>query len=96
MTSHSSELEPLFLAEHGTLDTQETNTNSKYEKTTEKGNESFNRTIKGFIYAVIASSIFTVNGTLVKHFKLDYVNTICLRSFFQIVVLGVMIKLKGL
>ena len=92
----NEESEPLFVTMDGSSEMQETNSNFKVETIIETEGKSPYKTIKGFAYALLASLIFTVNGTLVKHFQLDFVDTISLRSVFQIFALGLTMKLKGL
>ena len=92
---NKEESEPLFVAKDGSFEMQETNKNFKVETTLESETESPYKTVKGFAYALLASMIFTVNGTLVKYYQLDVVDTISLRSVFQIFALGLTMKLKG-
>ena len=91
----NEESEPLFVTMDGSSEMQETNSNFKVEKTIETETKSPCNTVKGFAYALLASIIFTVNGTLVKYYQLDVVDTISLRSVFQIFALGLTMKLKG-
>ena len=49
----------------------------------------------GFCLALLASSIFTFNGILVQYYKLNSVDTVTVRSVFQILVLGAILTYKG-
>ena len=49
----------------------------------------------GFCLALLASLIFTFNGILVQYYKLNSVDTVTVRSVFQILVLGAILTYKG-
>ena len=56
---------------------------------------SRNQKFGGFCLALLASSIFTFNGILVQYYKLNSVDTVTVRSVFQILVLGAILTYKG-
>ena len=56
---------------------------------------SRNQKFGGFCLALLASSIFTFNGILVQYYKLNSVDTVTVRSVFQILVLGGILTYKG-
>ena len=56
---------------------------------------SRNKKLGGFCLALLASSIFTFNGILVQYYKLNSVDTVTVRSVFQILVLGAILTFKG-
>ena len=73
----------------------ETINNGKNEMSSKSDNSSTCKNISGFTLALLASTIFTVNGVLVQYFELDPVDTVTVRSAFQIIFLGLFIKIKG-
>ena len=56
---------------------------------------SIRYTFGGYCLALLASSIFTFNGILVQYYKLNSVDTVTVRSVFQILVLGAVLTFKG-
>ena len=68
---------------------------SKDEHFKEKETTVLRENIFGSCLMLFASTIFTINGILVQHFKLDSVDTVFVRSILQISFLGILIKLKG-
>ena len=56
---------------------------------------SRNQKFGGFCLALLASSIFTFNGILVQYYRLNSVDTVAVRSVFQILVLGAILTYKG-
>ena len=56
---------------------------------------SRNQKFGGFCLALLASLIFTFNGILVQYYKLNSVDTVTVRSVFQILVLGAILTYKG-
>ena len=56
---------------------------------------SIRHTFGGFCLALLAFSIFTFNGILVQYYNLNSVDTVTVRSVFQILVLGAVLTYKG-
>ena len=52
--------------------------------------------IIGILLIVIANLIILGNNVLIKEFGIDYVDMIILRSTIQLIILGIVIKLKGI
>ena len=68
----------------------------------EKNNEgmfskfaAIRKVIEGVTLALLASLIFTCNGIIVQYFELDSVDVVAVRSFLQIIVLGLIMLLRG-
>ena len=93
----NEEIIPLFLdneMNHSELEDNETMHGTiiqpKLEKTISRSQK-----FGGFCLALLASSIFTFNGILVQYYKLNSVDTVTVRSVFQILVLGAILTYKG-
>ena len=69
--------------------------NSKDDIPPNKNNSSARRKITGLSLSLVASVIFVVNGILVQYFALNAVDTVGIRSIFQVVFLGIFMKIKG-
>ena len=52
--------------------------------------------IIGILLIVIANLIILGNNVLIKEFGIDYVDMIMIRSTIQLIILGIVIKLKGI
>ena len=66
-----------------------------YEKSIEKKNSALCETSIGFSLGLLASTIFTINGIIVQYFELDAVDTVTVRSIFQITLLGIILKIRS-
>ena len=71
------------------------NSNWINENTSSPSSPSTSNAIGGFLFSLFAAALFVINGILVQYFSLSSVDTVIVRSLLQIVLLGVLIKIKG-
>ena len=51
--------------------------------------------VGGVVLVIVANLIILGNNVLIKHYEIDYVDMILLRSTVQIIILGIVVKSKG-
>ena len=93
--SNIEQTQPFLEEEHLQNVLEGPSNKSEEDKSITRNNSSYCTSIVGFCLGLLASTIFTINGMLVQYFELDAVDTVAVRSIFQVVFLGIVIKLKG-